>query len=912
MAWVNAESFGTCSAVPYPTSRSLTVEVLHNVTYNLTGTTGGVPTATNNPYGIDETTIHPGARLVVPLGRELAVVDSSASYDLRNNGRLEIEGTFTVVGAGLLENNDASTVAYTRLGDQTMWNGTYGNLEVTGSGIKHVGGSSTVVRTGVQFIGAHIQLGNRNLTLDNGAGTSGQGLSSGYFITNQFGQVRKTGLGAAGFLYPVGHALGSYNPVFVSNQGTADRYDVRVGGAFENDLAFAGDQLESSSAVNRTWHINEQVPGGGSLTLTPYWVATQHNGSFDPSVSAIGYFDPGLGWTRQHSLRGADGSGTYVSQPALTSLHSHTQSGITGTGAFSVGSCLLTPSDYRTIADGNWTDVSIWEIWDVASSSWMPASFANLSCAQVPYPTALSRYVDVRHKVVYDFTIDVGIDQVVIRSGARVTVPSGVTLRLAAGSQKSVPELVSTAFPPNSPQLVSQTDIYNLGELIITGGWAFVGGAAKLNNDDASLVHYNGGDQFLIPCKYGHLWLDNATGALSNKRLFAQGTRVNTELEFRMGKLVLGAFDITCAAGANVHGMSQTKGYAVADQDGYFVWEYPTGFGVSRLYPIGGDEYSRASITFDQVTVPGSLRGRLREYKHPTLADPIARFWTIDQGSIGFVGSYTGMFNYQIVDLPYPPANNSEKLQMVMIGGAYSPAYTQPNNWRLSPQDIVRTHDLDWNLGYIINDAFSDFTFMPIFESVLPVEDLRLTGEWTSDSRADAQLNWQVSREAQTWGYELERSANLQDWQVVTFRNASANNGQGAGYSHLDAQVPTNTQGQVYYRVRQQDLNGAQQYSNTVVLSRSDRKRSPGLVGVYPNPVGRGEDLQLHFDLPDAERLTIEVFDMLGKRLSSQQPTVPAGHSLVAINTAPLAQGTYVVRISGQWGTHKRFVVLER
>jgi hypothetical protein len=39
---------------------------------------------------------------------------------------------------------------------------------------------------------------------------------------------------------------------------------------------------------------------------------------------------------------------------------------------------------------------------------------------------------------------------------------------------------------------------------------------------------------------------------------------------------------------------------------------------------------------------------------------------------------------------------------------------------------------------------------------------------------------------------------------------------------------------------------------------------------------------------------------------------VPAGHSLVAIHTAPLAQGTYVVRISGQWGTHKRFVVLER
>ncbi|MFN7640663.1 MAG: T9SS type A sorting domain-containing protein, partial [bacterium] len=190
----------------------------------------------------------------------------------------------------------------------------------------------------------------------------------------------------------------------------------------------------------------------------------------------------------------------------------------------------------------------------------------------------------------------------------------------------------------------------------------------------------------------------------------------------------------------------------------------------------------------------------------------------------------------------------------------------------------------------------------------LPVEDLRLTGEWTSewtsDSRGDAQLSWQVSREALTLGYELERSANLTDWQVVTFRSASANNGQGAGYSHLDAQVPTNTQGQVYYRVRQQDLNGAQQYSNTVVLSRSDRKSRPGQVGVYPNPVATPGVITL--EVPEGTGYTFRLQDALGRTVHTQ--VLPQD-----TYTVPLAQlpaGVYLFTVeSGTFRQVGRLVV---
>lgn len=900
--WVNAEDFNTCGTIPYPTAQSDSVLVRHRVVYNVGYNTAGAYSATNNPYGIDQTTISNTGILVIPTGYELGVVDQG-TYDLQNQGRLEIEGTFTVTGAGLLENTDNSTVAYTRNGDQTMWNGTYGNLEVTGSGNKTVGGSSTIVRTGVQFLGAWIVLGNNNITLWDNANVTGYGLSSGYFVTNQFGAVVKNAIGSSGFFFPVGHSTTNYNPLQVQNDGTTDNYSLRVEPNFINDLAFPGDDLTELSAVDRTWHLNEAVPGGSNLTVTTYWITADQNASFDPTASANGAFDPGAGWTRFGILQPATGSGT------TADMYSQTGAGLVVPGPISVGSCAISPLDYRTIADGNWTDVNIWEVWDTGTSTWISASFVNTTCGLVQYPTALSRYVDVRHKVVYNYSIPMGIDQVVVRSDAQITVPYGVSMRMAYGSMNAS-SVVSTSLPPNSATLISNTDIYNMGTIVVTGEFAAMGNA-QLNNDDNSLVHYNGNDQTMWAGKYGRLQVSSMSPSVpSLKTVGAAGTRVNTGLVFSGAKILLGTENVTMAHAATVTGASQLGGYMVATDNGFCVWEYAAGTLVQHNFPLGGDEYSPCIIRFDNVTTPGTLLGRVREYKHPTLSNPISRFWTLEKGTIDFMGSYVGTFNYHDVDLPYVPQSPSEELQMVIIGGAYSPLYTQPNNWRLSPTDVAVAHDVTNNLGFITNDAFSDFTFMPIFEPILPVANLMLTGKWEG---RDAQLNWRVDSETNAYGYTLQRSADGAAWTSVTWRDAVGTTSQPVAYGHLDTEVAPMTLPHYYYRVLQQDLDGRLTYSNTVLLSRAETALEGEAIRLYPNPVAGGQQLSLLLQLEKAERVEIVVYDVLGKRLYAEKVQANAGQNLYSLPLGRLAAGHYHVQVVTAQQVHsQRLIVLDK
>ena len=835
----------------------------------------------------------------MPLGQELALVDSSNSYDLRNNGRFEIEGTFTPVGNGLLENSDPSFVAYTRNGNQTMWDGTYGNLEATGDGVKVVGGSNSVVRTDVHFLGAHIQLGNNPMTLWDNAGTLGEGLTSGFFITDAFGQVTKRAVDAVGFFYPVGHALASYNPFMLMNNGTIDNYALRVGGAFEYDAAVAGDELDAITSVDRTWHLDEDIAGGSDLSITPYWETPHQNPAFDPTNCANGRYAAGPGWTRLGTLAAANGAGT-VADP-----HRRTYTGLTETGPISVGSCDLAPIDYRTIADGDWTDVSIWEVWDQASSTWKPASFVNASCSNVQYPTALSRYVDVRHTVELDQTINMGVDQLVIRNTGEVFVPTGVTLKIAEGSLTG--DVVSTSLPPAAAAPVAGTDILNLGTIEVEGAIEIIG-SGTLFNDDNSLVHYSGDDQQMWAGKYGSLWIDGQqANAGSKKTVSGPGTRVNTALRFINGKIELQDDNLTLAGDANLITPGQNSGYVIATANGYVVWEYPSGSGISRSFPIGGDEYSPAEIVFDNISSAGTLLGRVREFKHPQLAEGIERFWTIDSGTIVYSGNYTGEFNYQDIDLPSVPANATQELEMVKIGGVYNPVYTQPNSWRLSPTHIAVNHDLNNNLGYITNDAFSDFTFMPFYEEPLDVEGLALSGRWQGK---DAELKWSVLTEKNTYGYELERSLNTRQWAPVAFRNATGTSTEPQFYAHLDTEVADLNTEMFYYRVRAIDYDGSVQTSNIVNL-RAQTASGLSLM-IYPNPVSQSGQLNLAFVLAEAGTVSVMIYDMVGKRLTNARHELDAGAQSLVLSTRDLAEGVYLLKIQTPSATLTRRVVVSK
>jgi hypothetical protein len=898
-AWVKAESL-TCPTVSYPTSRSRTIQVRDSVRYNFT-----------IPMGIDEVTIDPpsahnsrGGILQIPLGITCFVVDSSASpvmADIRNNGRINIEGNFTPVGDGLLVNSDQSTVAYVRNGDQTMWDGQYGRLEADGSGIKTVGGPNTLVRTQVEFSGAYIQLNNRNLVLDTNATVVMAGCASGFFVTNLLGQVykRQLGAGAGGtFTMPIGHSTASYNRATFTNTGTADVFGFRVSGTFEFHTFSPIDELRDTSSVNRTWHISEGVPGGSNVTLRLHWLTAHENVAFSRANSTVGRFDAINGWQRSGPLSPAPGAGTCASE------YWQEATGITTLSAFSVGSCGATGLDYRSIANGDWTNLNTWEVYDPATASWYPAAGSFDNCGAVTYPTSASRTVNVRHKVRYDYSIPIGVDQVNIATTGHLWIPEGITLLLDTTGNGS--DFVVGSNGSNG------IDLHNRGRLEITGTLArrYTAAAPVFTNADASTVNYNGADQDVWFTSYANLWLDDSTAAprpdaQTIKSLTGHLTEVREGLWFRNAKLQLGNYDCRLLTNCIVKTPGFTTGYMIATQNGYCRWEYPAGAGVARHFPIGGNLYSPALVTFDNVTTPGWLRGRVREQQHPLAPNPIHRFWTLDttaspirytagSNAGGYFG-YVAQFFYNKEDLQEPWTSIERQYELVEEGRAFSTAYLEPNNWRLSTRlEIPYIPRVQGDEGVITNSAFSDFTFNPIEEQVLPVEDLVLRGMWKNN---DAQLVWTTSREQNAFMFTLERSFDGQQFSTVTMRPAVGNSPVMQQYPYLDTEVADMTTPKYFYRVMLENLDGSLQYSNVVLLERDATSTVGERVRVYPNPVRSQQELLVDFTLGKCGAVQIHMTDMLGRRIYSTKLRSDAGIHQHVLPTQGLAVGSYVVTV---------------
>ncbi|MBX3101344.1 MAG: T9SS type A sorting domain-containing protein, partial [Bacteroidetes bacterium] len=316
--WVDAATYNTggCGLATIPDARSKNVFIRHTV---------DMDTSIATAIGVDQVSIVKyngfAGNLRLPATKRLALHSSGTTNaisarpeDIYNQSRFEIAGEFLLVG-GQLYNEDSSTVAYTGNGDQQMWNGKYGRLEIHNTGQKYVSGANTRVNTQVQFFSGYVTTGANDITLAQACDVLGAAFAVGYFVTDGLGSVVKEHLGPSGvpvFDFPVGHSTASYNLARMENSGATDDYAVRVTGIFENDPTFPTDEPELPNAVNRTWHIVEETPGGSDVTLRLHWVTAHENPGFDRTIARKTHYDNAIGWEWKSPEAPAQGAGDYT------------------------------------------------------------------------------------------------------------------------------------------------------------------------------------------------------------------------------------------------------------------------------------------------------------------------------------------------------------------------------------------------------------------------------------------------------------------------------------------------------------------------------------------------------------------------------------------------------------------------
>lgn len=191
--------------------------------------------------------------------------------------------------------------------------------------------------------------------------------------------------------------------------------------------------------------------------------------------------------------------------------------------------------------------------------------------------------------------------------------------------------------------------------------------------------------------------------------------------------------------------------------------------------------------------------------------------------------------------------------------------------------------------------ASSDGAFCPQASSALPVTLVNFTA---TAEQASVNLNWTTASEINNSGFEIQRSANTNQWKSLGFvkSNVASGNTQLRQTYRFTDSAPLD--GTNYYRLRQVDLDGNSSHSPVRSVSIENALTR---ITVYPNPV---RDQLTVKGLSGLE--TIEVQDLSGRSVA--QSRNEAGQSEKTFPVKSLLNGMYIITIhtlDGKSVSHK-------
>ncbi len=294
-------------------------------------------------------------------------VGSGGAFNLRGTARMRIGSTAGINAVGTNTGhiltgtrNFSNRARYIYVSTGAL--PTTGNaLDTAGAVIDSTSGAGTylsltksvVLRDSLQLT-RRLFTGNSTLTVNNIKNFS----STNYIVTDQTsGRLRQTGVTYNDVFYPVGALTTSpastYNPVTISNIGTTDNFGVNVSTGVPSNLAV-------DSAINRSWSIVEDVPGGSIVAVTPQWNATSSpteiGAGFNVNTCAVVHSN-GTALDYAGSVGPALGTGPY------TKLGSGFTSFL-ATDRFGVGYTKV--RKFRSRQSGFWSEFDSWDISNAA------------------------------------------------------------------------------------------------------------------------------------------------------------------------------------------------------------------------------------------------------------------------------------------------------------------------------------------------------------------------------------------------------------------------------------------------------------------------------------------------------------------------------------------------------------------
>jgi len=213
--------------------------------------------------------------------------------------------------------------------------------------------------------------------------------------------------------------------------------------------------------------------------------------------------------------------------------------------------------------------------------------------------------------------------------------------------------------------------------------------------------------------------------------------------------------------------------------------------------------------------------------------------------------------------------------------GAWARYYTSQTNTAWGPfKDVFSNFDV----------ALHIFPFVSENQAcdVMPVS---ITSFTALDKGTDVILNWQVAQEINMKQYVVERSATGRQFTAAG-SIAATNTTTTHTYTFTDAGALSQGSTQ-YYRLRQEDKDGAVTYSKIIPVTMPGAGVSIKVVNPFKNTV------QLQVNVPAAQQMQGAIYDALGHKVSAISTRVlAAGQNSISIPTGNLPKGAYVLNVT--------------
>lgn len=170
----------------------------------------------------------------------------------------------------------------------------------------------------------------------------------------------------------------------------------------------------------------------------------------------------------------------------------------------------------------------------------------------------------------------------------------------------------------------------------------------------------------------------------------------------------------------------------------------------------------------------------------------------------------------------------------------------------------------------------------------LPVELTFFRGEATAEG---VELTWQTASEEINEGFEVQRSGDGENWEVLDFVDGAGTTLITQDYSYTDYEA---LEGVSYYRLKQRDFDGNFEYSDIVQISIKIVEYEAAAIKIYPTLVQN--DLNI-----EGGKGQVLIYNTLGQPVSPITPyenktSIPVNH---------LPKGQYFLHIQRQNGDLK-------